>query len=319
MNKNIGTFPDLTVVIPTRNREHQLTQALDSILDTTSTLGVEVHVVDQSTGGATAQAIVPYLARMPLVYTHTATQGVARARNIGAREARTDVIAFMDDDCTATPTWIAAIAQTFAQMPQLALLFGNVKPGTYDAKSEFLISYDRKGERSAYAMRQKHTIEGIAGCMALRKSAWIDLGGFDEMLGTGGRFRAGEEIDFTLRALQVGKFVHETDKIAVFHHGARKQADKGKIAYDYLYGIGAVYSKHLKCGRWSVLLPLAQLAARWAFFAPVVQYSTPLSKVVRLQGFAHGFIAGLKTPVYAQAGLYSQEYKDKDPRVFSSS
>ena len=80
--------------------------------------------------------------------------------------------------------------------------------------------------------------------MALRKSVWAELGGFDLLLGAGGRFRAGEELDLVIRALEAGHWVYETDRAEVVHWGARQISQKSALAYDYSLGIGAVYLKH---------------------------------------------------------------------------
>jgi GT2 family glycosyltransferase len=188
------------------------------------------------------------------------------------RHAQTTLVAFTDDDCTVTPGWLAALTEPFATVPRVALVFGNVLAGPHDPRTSFVVSYRRDGTQLVRSMRDKRRTEGIAGCMALRRSAWSQLAGFDEQLGTGSRFRSAEELDFVIRALQAGFFVYETDRASVSHHGARDHSTKERTGYDYLYGIGAVYGKHLKCRRGSVLIPLLGLAGRWAFGGPNVDY-----------------------------------------------
>lgn len=263
-----------------------------------------VNVVDQSDDDRSEQAVAPLVSCGRVRYFRTHTTGVAAARNHGVRHARTALVAFTDDDCTVEPGWLAALSEAFATSPRTALVFGNVLAAPHDPERSFVVSYRRDRSCLVRSMREKHRAEGIAGCMALRRSAWSALEGFDEMLGTGSRFRSGEEVDFAIRALQAGFFVYETDRAAVSHHGSRDRADKDRIAYDYLYGIGAVYGKHLRCRRWSVLIPLVGLAGRWALGGPVVEYGTPPSKASRLRGFVSGFFAGATSPVVRRTALF---------------
>ncbi len=39
-------------------------------------------------------------------------RGIANARNLGVRTATADVIAFIDDDCTARPDWLRNLVET---------------------------------------------------------------------------------------------------------------------------------------------------------------------------------------------------------------
>jgi glycosyltransferase involved in cell wall biosynthesis len=293
-------------VIPTRNRGPRIVTAIESVLACDGP-AFDLSIVDQSSDDRTEQAVAPFLSSGRVRYLKTRTTGVATARNLGIQSARTALVAFTDDDCTVAPGWLAALTELFVTFPRVAIVFGNVLAGPHDPETSFVVSYRREGAFLGRSLRDKHRLDGIGGCMALRRSAWAALEGFDEMLGTGSRFRSAEELDFAIRALQTGFFVYETDRAAVSHHGARDRADRERIAYDYLYGIGAVYSKHLKCRRWSVLGPLASLARRWTLGGPVVDYGTPPSRAVRLKGFLDGFLAGAASPVVAGKALYAND------------
>lgn len=295
----------VTVVIPTRNRGARLAAAIDSVLACGGPTFALI-VIDQSIDSLTEEAVRPYVSSRSVLYVRTTTTGVAAARNLGVAHARTPLVAFTDDDCVVKPGWLAELTQTFAMLPRVAIVFGNVLEGPHDPSQMFVISYHRKGVFLGRSVRDKHRIDGIAGSMAVRVSAWSSLGGFDEMLGSGSRFRSAEELDFALRALQSGYEVCETDRAAVVHHGWQDRSDKNRIAYDYLYGIGATFGKHLKCRRWSVFRPLGHLARRWMFGIPVVGYGSAPSKRARMAGFLTGFFAGMMSPVDVRQALYSK-------------
>jgi glycosyltransferase involved in cell wall biosynthesis len=295
------------VVIATRNRGAAVIRAVESILPGHSGIDgdcCELIIVDQSDDNATEVALAPYL-RVPTIQYHkTSSRGLGAARNVGMTLARGEFVAFTDDDCTVRGQWLSELKQAFDVDSHISMVFGNVLEGDHDRSAGFIPSYVRKGSCVAWSLSQKHRVEGIGACMALRRSAWAALGGFDALLGAGSRFHAGEELDFVLRALEAGNWVYETDCAEVVHNGFRPNARKSALAYEYCFGIGAVYAKHLKCLRWEVLRPLLQLGWRWAVARPIVHYGTPPPKMPRLLGFMAGLFSGLRTPVDRTAILY---------------
>jgi glycosyltransferase involved in cell wall biosynthesis len=79
--------PILSVAICTRIRADKLKRAVDSVL-ANSFADFELFVVDQSTDGKTAAALAMTVDDSRLRYIPTNTVGVAKSRNIAARESR---------------------------------------------------------------------------------------------------------------------------------------------------------------------------------------------------------------------------------------
>ncbi len=52
--------------------------------------------------------------------------GLTRARNLGARAARGDIVAYIDDDAIAEPEWLAALAREFDD-PEVAAVAGRTR------------------------------------------------------------------------------------------------------------------------------------------------------------------------------------------------
>jgi len=266
----------------------------------------ELIIVDQSDDDSSEVAVAPYLCFPRIQYVRASSRGLGKARNEGMTIARSEWIAFTDDDCIVRPHWFTELQRAFNVDSRISVVFGNVLEGPHDRAAGFVTSYVRTGSYVARSLSQKHHIEGIGACMALRKSVWAALGGFDPLLGAGGCFHSAEKLDFVIRALEAGHCVYERDRAEVVHNGFRPNEEKSALAYDYCFGIGAVYAKHLKCFRWGVLLPILGLAWRWAFRSPVVQYGTPPEKMQRLRGFLDGVVAGFRTPVDRTATLFRQ-------------
>jgi GT2 family glycosyltransferase len=304
--------PSVSVVIATRNRAGAVVETIESIVrneDLERALSFEVIVVDQSDDDASERAVAPYLRPDRVQYLRTQSRGLGAARNAGVAAAASEWVAFTDDDCTVGRNWLPELRRALDLDARIGVVFGRVTKGPHDPDAGFIPSYQPQGTFVARSLAEKHRVEGIGACMALRKSVWTALGGFDSELGAGSRFHSAEELDFVIRALEGGYWVHETDQAEVIHMGFRPNARKSSLAYEYCFGIGAVYTKHLKCRRWQVLRPLLQLARRWSLGNPVVSYGKPPDKTPRLRGFLEGALTGWRTPVNRHAALYRPDQR----------
>jgi GT2 family glycosyltransferase len=286
----------IAAVVCTRNRGTRLARAVESVLSGTLR-PTELIVIDQGTDNDTLRAGIRFEGVAGFRYCRVGTVGLSRARNAGIDLTCGDIVAFIDDDCEASRDWLAGIAGGFERDAGIGVVHGNVLAGPHDREQGFIPSYVREAPTLATSMREKHLVEGMGASMAVRRSTWTAVGGFDEQLGVGGLFRSAEDVDFTMRALENGFAVYETSQGHVVHSGFRSWQDGERLIYDYLYGIGATYAKHLKCRQTGALRPMARLAWRWAAGAPVVDLGRTPSRFLRLRGFAAGFFAAAAQPV----------------------
>jgi glycosyltransferase involved in cell wall biosynthesis len=100
-------MPEVTVVVPTRNRAVLLGQALASALRQRG-VELEVVVVDDGSADATAQVVAGLGDRRLRLVRHDQPQGVSAARNRGIAEARGAWVAFLDDDDLWAPDKLAS-------------------------------------------------------------------------------------------------------------------------------------------------------------------------------------------------------------------
>jgi glycosyltransferase involved in cell wall biosynthesis len=104
---------DVAIIVPTLRRPDSLKRALRSLFAQTAVGDriSEIVVVDNDPSGSAAAGVeaLRALAPWPLVYVHAPRPGVATARNAGLTATRASLIAFLDDDETASPGWLAAL------------------------------------------------------------------------------------------------------------------------------------------------------------------------------------------------------------------
>lgn len=100
-------LPELSVVIPTFNRADLVLTALRSVLDQTE-LAIEIIVVDDGSTDDTAD-VVEALHDVRVRVIRNAHAGVSTTRNIGAAEARSTFITFLDSDDAVESGWVDAM------------------------------------------------------------------------------------------------------------------------------------------------------------------------------------------------------------------
>jgi GT2 family glycosyltransferase len=114
------------VVIPTANRATFLAAMVDSILGGAK-LPDEIIVVDQSSDERTRELIINLRIQFPIVrLIPDPGSGTSRAKNIGWRASRSDVICFTDDDAWVDKNWLAEIVRATETYPRFGVMGGRV-------------------------------------------------------------------------------------------------------------------------------------------------------------------------------------------------
>lgn len=245
----------LSVVLASRNRAQVLERALRALTAMRDIDGHpwEVVVIDNGSTDDTAALVQRFATTTPMPvirYLFEGRRGKSRALNAGIAAARGDILAFLDDDCVAPPNWIGAILREFAADPELAMLGGRVEllePD--DVPMTIKLFTERR-----HPVLSDFTFGVILGAnMALRRSVFDHVGGFDTDLGPGG-LGGGDDDDLLYRVLRMRLKVTCTPDVLVYHGHGRKDAEAAmslQRAYDR--GHGGFYAKHLLRGDGYVL------------------------------------------------------------------
>ena len=117
------SFPKVSVVLPTHNRPVLLAEALQSIADQTFA-DWEAIVVDDASDPP-AQLPAGNDDKICIV-RHASSRGGPAAKNTGAREARGEVLAFLDDDDLYAPTYLAQALAVLERHPEVQVVFMGV-------------------------------------------------------------------------------------------------------------------------------------------------------------------------------------------------
>jgi glycosyltransferase involved in cell wall biosynthesis len=212
-----------TVVICTHNRPFILERCLQA-LQNVECEAVSIIIVDSA---PTSNAAWILSQRYQTDYVVSPMSGLSRARNIGARAARGDIIAFLDDDMVPHRGWLAALVERFVD-DRVAAVTGPVLPlqarevGADELRQ--MIEACSCGP-SAFEIRldspswfERANFGGVGdGNFALRRDAFGRGVEFEEGLGRGETIDSGEEHYLFFRLVALRYRVNYEPRAIVFH------------------------------------------------------------------------------------------------------
>ncbi len=173
----------LTVAIPTYNGEQRLPDLLRHLQAqvTVDDLSWEVLVVDNNSTDATAAVVQAFQADFPcpLRYCFEPVQGAGAARQLAVREAKGEIIGFLDDDNWPEPTWVAAAYAFAQQYPQAGAYCSRISanyevapPDGFQRLQMYLAINERGSKPSLYA--PEHPVLPSTAGLVVRRSAWLE-------------------------------------------------------------------------------------------------------------------------------------------------
>lgn len=186
----------VSLIIPTQRRLGGLQVAARSVFaqQGVDPSRLELVVVDNDQVPSAQETIDALAAEapFPVVYVHEPRAGVANARNAAMSQAQGDLIAFLDDDEEAPPTWLAGLLATRDAL-EADVVFGPVRgraPPEIERHRTYLETFF-----SRLGPAQSGAIEHYYGCgnSLLRRAALPDpqapfsalrnhIGGEDDLL-----------------------------------------------------------------------------------------------------------------------------------------
>ena len=260
--------PQLSLIVATLGREAELARCLASLAAQTSR-DFEVVIVDQNPDDRVAALLERE--RLPFPLTHVrAPQGLSRARNVGLRLARGNIVGFPDDDCWYDVDIVARVLQFFAAQPSAHGLSGG------GAASAGGAPRGRFARGAQWVTAARAWTQGMSSAIFLRRQLIALVGPFDEALGVGSGtlWPAAEETDYLLRAVARGARIWYDPRLAVHHPGNPVQPRQKILERGRRYGraMGYVLAKHRRSrlelayhvARAVTGAMLSLLRARWA-------------------------------------------------------
>lgn len=207
----------LTVAIITRDRPKQLERALFSLANQTI-IPTTILVIDNGTNTdtkATAENLKKYL---PIEYLYEEKTGIPFARNRALKETKTGTLAFLDDDCQATSTWVENMINAHQKFPQAIAIQGRSTSLPKNSLEAVVAQFNRQtwfrdnmlGNKSFYKESQIFICDTRNLSLKIKRIDLLRLK-FDES------HQRGTDFQFAKQLLSEGERIIFYPKALVFH------------------------------------------------------------------------------------------------------
>src|SRR5690242_6590880 len=220
-----GSQPAVDVVIPVRDGARFLGACLDSVLAQTRTVE-SVLVVDDGSRDETPQIVAGYakrVARIRLIQTEPC--GLSHARNEGIRAASAEFIAFIDSD----DIWkhdkierqMAVLGAASKDLGFVHCAFFTIDEDGAKLDNPHLPTPSKRGDIFVDLL-EGYPLSGSASAVVARRTALLQVGGFDESL------TFGEDFDLWLKLARVSHVDYVSDQLV----GIRQHAGSMQRRHD---------------------------------------------------------------------------------------
>ena len=206
-----------SIIIPTRNEGKMLCMTVDNILSQTTYPSYEVLIVDDGSTDNSCDIFHKNDHNGKVKVITTDGQGVAGARNLGARNAAGDYLLFIDAHCKVSPDWIDLFIESFSA-PDVAIVgpsftrLNEPEPrgcGTTWVDYTLTIAwFETPNINKPYEVP---LLPG--GCQFFSKDTFYRLGCYEEGFATWGY----EDVEISLRAWLLGYRILADPRITVAH------------------------------------------------------------------------------------------------------
>lgn len=219
----------ISLIIPAYNEERYIEPCLKSILGLSKTVAYEVIVVNNASTDRTRETVERLLPEARII--DEPRKGLTIAYNRGAKEAKGDILAFVDADMVLPPDHLERIEREFEKDRKLIALSG---PYLYKDNGKFCewllhFSYLFLAMPAEIILNRFLNLGAsiASGNSAIRKDAFEKIGGFNENI------FYGLEPDLAFRLKKLGKirFRHSF----VSKSSARRFQKEGTIKTLWLY------------------------------------------------------------------------------------
>jgi glycosyltransferase involved in cell wall biosynthesis len=224
-----------SVVIPTRNRPQAVEHCLDALAGQTMPAGsFEVIVVDDGSDPALVLDPARWASKFALKLIRQQNTGPAGARNSGVSEARGEFLAFTDDDCLPTPTWLEKLVAALRENPETMVggsTFNGLKNDLFAETSQLILEmvyeHFNRDPANAYFFASNN--------IACRNDCYLASGGFDADFDS----PAAEDREFCDRWRMQGRPLVWEKNAMIEHRHAQTLA--GFCRLHFRYGQGAFF------------------------------------------------------------------------------
>ena len=195
--------PVISVIVLNYNGLRWLGPCLDALAAQVDAPPFEIILVDNASQDGSAAWVAERYRDVRLIES-SVNLGFAAGNNAGARVARGELLAFLNNDTAAAPDWLAGLHRAVKDHPEFDLVTSRIvfmdRPAVVDSAGDgylraggaFKIGYGQPADRHSMS---REVFGACGAAFLIRRQAFEALGGFDERL-----FMVYEDVDLSYRA-----------------------------------------------------------------------------------------------------------------------
>ncbi|MFH1591802.1 MAG: glycosyltransferase family A protein [Candidatus Woesearchaeota archaeon] len=199
--------PKISIIIALFNAEKEINLCLSSIFES-NFKDFEVIVIDDYSTDNSVEIAKKYPVRF---FSTEKNSGPAKARNIGAKEAKTDLLFFLDSDTKVEKNSLTLLHESVLNNPEVIGVIG--LPNTTSLRKGMAPDYNALKNHYTLFIAEEKNNYFTTQMGAIKKSIFEQVGGFDE------NFKSAdiEDIEFGLRIPEDKKILINKNLI-ISHH-----------------------------------------------------------------------------------------------------
>jgi len=220
--------PLVSIIIPTKDNGPVLQRCVEAIREVSTYRGFEFVILDN---GSSRPDTLDYLHSLAAsadasVIRHAAPFNYSELNNIGARQAKGDLLLFLNDDTEAqSADWLERMGG-YAQLPHIGAVGAKlIYPGTRMVQHSGLLNLSggpnhaflrRDADDPGYFMRNllEYDWSAVTGaCLMVERAKFEAVGGFDESFPV-----AYNDVDLCFRLLKRGLYNVVCPSVELLHH-----------------------------------------------------------------------------------------------------
>ncbi len=242
----------ISIIICTYNRQDILQKTLAEFsLQSASENDYEIVLINNNSPDDTEAVCSDFTGKHPAIhfnYIMEMNQGLSYARNRGVKEAKGEILVFLDDDAFIMKDYVKNLKAFFQTHPDAMLAGGRIFPYFESERpqwmSRFLLSITSSIDKGNQICLFKGRSYPIGANMIFKRKIFDDFGLFDVQLGRrGDNMEAAEEKDLFLRVKKAGIPIYYLPDVSVRHWVPDKRLTDEYFSRQ-AYGIG--YSEKVR-------------------------------------------------------------------------
>jgi len=271
MTDNKQKYPEISVIIPSRNRRDVLEKTLLALEEQQCPADIfQVIIVDDNSSDDTFAMVNEYIRRgkINLIYAKSNGKSAGNARNKGIAQAIGDILLFLDADTIPDKDVIAKHLQLYQQFDRPVCIIGDVLMASELENSGQARLWDTKIDLKVRGFQKLGWWQYRTANSSLKWSVINSVGGFNENL------VAAEDTELAFRLSKIGIEFFYINEIRVTHYhpmNLRGYLEKGTL---YGKGVGYWYKKNPELRK--------QLVQRYGVYAPELPVIKRIKYVIRM-------------------------------------